>query len=196
LQGIDSISGDLYNAQTENVILDHYPVDSIRDIKDGFFDLGPWDNKDLTIQGKAMSLHDIEHGVVRVLWKDTPEIHYVLNCAAAGCPNLSSVAFDGNNIEEIMQQAAYEYVNSQRGVVVFNDGSVAISKIYSWYINDFGGSETEILNHLEQYASDELKAQLSLRPIVREYFYDWSLNDVRRSNVLSMPVFNKAMFNE
>lgn len=188
--------GNLYNAQTVNVVLDHYPVDSIRDIKDGFFDLGPWDNKDLTIQGRSMSLHDIEHGIVRALWKDIPEIHYILNCAAAGCPNLLSVALRADNVEKIMQQGAYEYVNSQRGVVVFSDGSIALSKIYSWYIDDFGGSEVEILNHLKKYADEKLKVQLSERPIIRQYFYDWSLNDVNQSNILSSPVFSKTLLNE
>jgi hypothetical protein len=169
---------NLYNAKTIDVVLDHYPVDSIRKIKDGVLDLGPWENKSLTIAGRPTSLHDIEHGIVRPLWSDTPEIHYILNCAAAGCPNLSRQAYTADNIEAHMSRAATEYVNDPaHGVRINAKGHVYVSKIYLWYREDFGDSQGSILKHLMDYAAPALKSQLEKAESISGYFYDWSLND-------------------
>ena len=175
---------NLYNAQTVDVILDNYPTDSIRNIKDGFFDLGPWENKRLTVAGRSTSLHDIEHGIVRPLWKGEPNIHYILNCAAAGCPNLGQGAFTAENIQERMHAAAIAYINNERGVSVLDDGRIVASKIYSWYLDDFGGSHTSIITHLKTYAQPELKAAIEARGVIDDFTYDWSLNDTKRANTL------------
>jgi len=175
---------NLYNAQTVDVILDNYPTSSIRNIKDGFFDLGPWDNKRLTIAGRPTSLHDIEHGIVRPLWAGEPNIHYILNCAAAGCPNINQGAFTADNIQGRMKAAAITYVNNERGVTVLDDGRIVVSKIYSWYLDDFGGSNAKIIAHLKTYANPELKAALEARDAIDSFAYDWSLNDTKRANTL------------
>ncbi|KAB7615308.1 DUF547 domain-containing protein [Amylibacter sp. SFDW26] len=168
---------NLYNAQTVDVILDNYPVESIRKIKDRPFDLGPWEDKRLTVNGKELSLHDIEHGIVRPLWSNEPRIHYILNCAAAGCPNLGQKAYTGQNIQQSLHDAAIAYVNDPRGVTVSANGRIIASKIYSWYKDDFGGSNEAILNHIRKYADDDLKAALRGKKRIAKYEYDWSLND-------------------
>jgi hypothetical protein len=170
---------NLYNAATVDVILDHYPVSSIRKVKDGLLDIGPWGEKRLTLNGRPTSLHDIEHGIVRPLWSDTPEIHYILNCGAVGCPNLAQQAYTGDNVQNLMRQAASAYVNDpQRGVRMRDDGTLTLSKIYAWYRGDFGGSDAGILEHLRVYAAPTLKARLDADAVIRGYSYDWSLNDV------------------
>jgi len=169
---------NLYNATTVDVILDHYPVDSIRQIKDGVFDLGPWEDKRLTINARPTSLHDIEHGIVRAVWSSTPEIHYILNCASAGCPNLPQTAFTGDSIENAMREAATVHINDpNRGVRVGPSGHLSISKIYAWYRGDFGNSDANVLRHLSKYAKPDLRAQLKNATSIDGYFYDWSLND-------------------
>lgn len=176
---------NLYNATTVRVILEHYPVSSIRDIKDGFLDIGPWENERLTIMNKRFSLHDIEHGVIRPLWVDTPEVHYIINCAAAGCPNISQQAYTASNINMLMQRAAKDYVNdSLRGVIIHPDGRLSLSKIYSWYLDDFGGSQASIIDHLKLYADPDLKNILENKTTIDHTFYDWSLNDTRNQNSL------------
>ncbi len=83
---------NLYNTLTVKVVLTHYPVDTIRDIdiSPGLFSDGPWDKKLIHIDGEAISLNDIEHRILRPIWRD-PRIHYALNCASIGCPNLLKV---------------------------------------------------------------------------------------------------------
>ncbi len=78
---------NLYNALTVDLVLAHYPVKSIREIGGGWLLRGPWDDAIAKVAGRALSLNDIEHGVLRPIWRD-PRIHYAVNCASIGCPNL------------------------------------------------------------------------------------------------------------
>ena len=80
---------NLYNALTIDVVLTHMPVNSIRDIdiSPGLFASGPWDKKLIAVDGIEVSLNDIEHRILRPIWQD-PRVHYGVNCASVGCPNL------------------------------------------------------------------------------------------------------------
>ena len=175
---------NLYNALTVSVILDHYPVDSIRDIKKGLIDVGPWDEKRVVAGGRELSLYDIENGIVRPLWPDDPRTHYALNCAAIGCPNLAQTAYTAGNIMQRLEEKAKLYVNSPRGVSITEDGELTVSKIDNWYRNDFGRSDEIIINHLRQYADPDLKTALDQSGKINHYAYDWSLND---RSALSQP---------
>ena len=167
---------NLYNARTVALVLDHYPVESIRDIKSRLFSFGPWGEPLLEVEGRKLSLNDIEHGILRPLWRD-PRIHYVLSCAAVGCPNLRRAAFTGADREAAMEEAARDYVNDPRGVHFDDRGQLTVSKIYLWYEEDFGGSIEGVLAHLQRYAGPALAARLHGRERIDDYAYDWSLND-------------------
>jgi len=105
---------NLYNAATVNLILEHYPVESITNISFSFFSFGPWDEELLTIEGEELSLNDIEHRILRPIWQD-PRIHYALNCASIGCPNLQPIAFTAKNTDSLLKTGASEYINHPRG---------------------------------------------------------------------------------
>ena len=168
---------NLYNALTVYVILQHYPVNSIRDIdiSPGFFADGPWGKKLLTIEGQAVSLNDIEHRILRPLWQD-PRLHYALNCASLGCPNLSTNAFHADTLDAMLDQGAAAYVNNPRGVMLKN-GKLYVSSIYSWFRDDFGESDTAVIDHLKLYASPALQNTLSGIEHIAGDDYNWSLND-------------------
>ncbi len=167
---------NFYNALTAKVVLDHYPVGSIRDIdiSPGLFADGPWDAKLVTVDGVELSLNDMEHRILRPIWKD-PRVHYAINCAAIGCPNLQTFAFEGDKIDEMLEEAAIEYVNHPRGARV-QRGALIVSSIYSWFEEDFGGADG-VLAHLRAYAGPELKESLAGIRSVDGDEYDWSLND-------------------
>src|SRR3990172_522751 len=174
---------NLYNAKTIDIVLDKYPVKSIKDISLGgglvaTFTGGPWKAKVLTLQGVELSLDDIEHTILRPIFKD-PRVHYAVNCASTGCPNLGTEAFTGAKLNEQLDAAARAYVNHPRGVDVRSDGLVA-SSIYSWFADDFGGTEEAVLSHLKKYAEPELRARLAGSASITDYAYDWSLNDIGR----------------
>ncbi|MEM1044582.1 MAG: DUF547 domain-containing protein [Pseudomonadota bacterium] len=165
---------NLYNAKTIAIILDNYPVSSIRDIRSGTFSAGPWNRKVVTVEGRSLSLNDIEHGIIRPVFKD-PKIHYVINCAAVGCPNLGKKAYSGATLSKAMDRAARTFINSPHGVSVAADGSVTLSKIFNWFRADFGRSEADVLKHVASYADPQVRAALAAPQSVT-YKYDWALN--------------------
>lgn len=171
---------NLYNALTIKVILDHYPVESIRDIdiSPGLFSDGPWGKKLLEIEGETVSLDDIEHQILRPIWQD-PRIHYGVNCASIGCPNLQPVPFAADDLDRQLDAAAVEFVNHPRAAGVQGD-EVAVSSIYSWFEEDFDGSDTGVIAHLKAYAEPSLAMKLEEVTGISGHDYDWQLNDTTK----------------
>ena len=167
---------NFYNALTLQVVLDAYPVETIRDVHEGVVPYtGPWGDPHARVAGRQLSLDDIEHGVLRPIWRDA-RIHYAVNCAAYGCPHLLETAFTAENAGTLLEAGARAYVNSPRGVNVVSDGSIVLSSIYEWYSEDFGGTEEAVLAHLIEYADDPLAVRLEGFRGAVDYDYDWSLN--------------------
>lgn len=183
---------NFYNALTVKVIVDNYPTRGIRDIdiSPGFFADGPWGAKLATVEGESVSLDDMEHRILRPIWKD-PRIHYAVNCASISCPNLQTAAFTAQNTEALLNRGAREYVNDPRGVVA-QGGRLNVSSIYEWFQADFGGSDAGVIAHLKQYADADLKAQLSRARRISDDDYDWSLNDVKAKPQPSPLAFRRS----
>jgi hypothetical protein len=173
---------NLYNALTVEVILGHYPVASILDINisPGWFSVGPWGKKLISVEGERLSLDDIEHRILRPIWRD-PRIHYVVNCASTGCPNLGREAYTGATIQEKLTQAAKDYINHARGTS-FDGDDLFVSSIYKWFREDFGDSDASVIEHLREYAGPELRNRLSRIRDIKGHVYDWSLNDAGKSS--------------
>lgn len=175
--------GNLYNAVTLGVVLDRYPVTSIRDIKsDAWLDprayTGPWRQQRVKVEGRRLSLDDIEHEIMRPTFKD-PRVHYVVNCASYGCPNLMNRAWRSATLEADLEAAARAFVNHSRGVTVLQDGTLKVSSIYKWFIADFGGDDAGLIAHFRRYAEPALARRLAGSPRIAEDDYDWSLNRVQ-----------------
>ena len=170
---------NLYNSLTVKLVLDHYPVESIRDIdiSPGWFSVGPWDKKLLTVEGKELSLNDIEHRILRPVWGD-PRIHYGVNCASMGCPDLRRRAYTRDNAGELLESGARRYINHPRGASV-QDGELVVSSIYKWFTEDFGSGERDVIEHLMRYAEPDLRGRLQEFSDIDGYRYDWSLNDLQ-----------------
>jgi hypothetical protein len=167
---------NLYNALTVKVVVDHFPVKSIRDIdiSPGLFSSGPWGKKLVEIAGEQVSLDDIEHRILRPIWKD-PRIHYAVNCASVGCPDLSAQAYTAENTDAMLSVNAVAYINSPRGVRV-SGNDVIVSSIYDWFQADFDGTEKGVISHLLPYAKGDRKKALEKVSEISDYDYDWALN--------------------
>ncbi len=167
---------NLYNAGTLQVVAEYYPVKSIKDINlgGGFFGRGPWKAKLLAVEGHDLSLENVEHDILRRNFPD-PLIHYALNCASIGCPNLQKRAYRPETLNDQLQAGARSYVNNPRGLLVDGDRLTA-SKIYRWYAVDFGGA-AGLSRHWMSYAAPDLKNRLAELGSPDRYVYDWSLND-------------------
>ncbi len=166
---------NLYNALTLKVVLENYPVKSIRKIKSGAFSMGPWKRDAITVQGQTLSLDDIEHEILRVDFA-SPYIHYMVNCASVGCPNLMNRPWTAETMEADRKQAARDFINSPRGVVVDGD-ELTVSSIYKWFDEDFGGSKTSVLAHIREHADADLAAAIDAGAKIDGYDYNWSLNE-------------------
>jgi Protein of unknown function, DUF547 len=100
-----------------------------------------------------------------------------VNCASIGCPNLKAEAFVGDRLDQQLDEAAREFINSRRGAHI-SDGRIQASSIYSWFQVDFGGSAEGVVGHLKSYAEPGLKQALRQASGI-DYSYDWRLNDVQ-----------------
>ena len=177
--------GNLYNAITLKVILDRYPVASIRDIKsDNWFDpkayTGPWRQERVTVEGKRLSLDNIEHDIMRPTLKD-PRVHYIVNCASYGCPNLMNRIWTAATLEADLDAAARAFINHPRGITVLANGNLKVSSIYKWFIADFGGNDAGLIAHFRQYTGPALAQRLTATTRIAEDDYDWSLNRAQSS---------------
>lgn len=169
---------NLYNAVTLQVVAAHYPVASIRDIdiSPGWLTHGPWDAPLVTVEGEVLTLNDIEHRILRPIWRDA-RIHYAVNCASLGCPNLAAEAYRGTVMDAQLDAAARAYVNHPRAVS-FGGRQVTVSKIYDWFLEDFGGSTANLLAHLRRFAEPALAERLRQVDRIDGTAYDWALNDL------------------
>jgi len=164
---------NLYNAVTIDVVLDAYPVRSIRDIRSGLLP-GPWRRKLVSIGGVELSLDDIEHNILRKGWVE-PRVHYAVNCASIGCPNLPLRPLRGATLGPALETAARAFVNTPRAVR-FDGNQLVVSSIYKWFAADFGGSDARIIAHLARHADEPLRSRLQATTRIGRDTYDWSLN--------------------
>jgi len=165
---------NMYNALTVAVVLDYYPVKSIRRIEGGLLGLGPWNEEFISVQGQALTLNDIEHRILRPIFQD-PRIHYAVNCASIGCPDLMPDAFVAAKLNEQLDAAARGFINDARGVT-FRKQRLQLSSIYDWYAGDFGAGEAGLIEHLSAYAEPDLQERLQNHTGRLRYDYDWRLN--------------------
>lgn len=161
-----------YNALTVELLLKHYPVDSIKDIG-GWFS-GPWSIGVYPVGDEVLTLDDIEHENLRPM--GDPRIHYAINCASMSCPVLRNTAFRAEQLQKQLDEQRHTFIASERGVQFAEggEGEVQVSKIFSWFKQDWGGTEG-VLNMLQAHHPRGKE----IRDIAGYRKYDWSLNDAR-----------------
>lgn len=160
-----------YNAYTIQIILKHYPLNSIKDISSGLFSSGPWKKDFINLFGKKISLDNIEHDTIRKEF-DEPRIHFSVNCASIGCPSLLQEAFIGAKLENQLDRAANNFLqNKSKNYVKGN--TLYLSKIFKWYGGDFdqkyGGFKNYVVKTLNLPQKDYE---------VEFNDYDWNLNEL------------------
>ena len=151
------------NANTIKLIIDNYPLKSIKDISN------PWLKNRLKIGDEDYSLADIENGILRKM--NEPKIHFAINCASISCPKLMNTAYTAENVQDLMKQATEEFINnSEKNKLSTN--SPKISEIFKWYKSDFTENGT-IINYINQYANTKISEGAKINYIE----YNWGLND-------------------
>lgn len=169
-----------YNALTIRLILDHYPVKSIKDI--GSILKSPWKIKFFALLGEESHLDNIEQDLIRKRFNE-PRIHFALVCASKGCPALRNEAFTPEKLEQQFEDAAKNFLNDpEKNRFDAAAKKLEISSIFKWYGEDFikkyGSVEaylaTRITNNLpDQALIKDKKAGISYLD------YDWSINEAK-----------------
>jgi hypothetical protein len=157
---------NLYNAATLKLIVDHYPIKSIKEI--GSLFKGPWDQPVVTLFGKTITLNRLEHGILRKDY-DEPRLHMALVCAAKSCPPLRSEAYTADRLNEQFDDQSKTYLTSPSGLQLDRPrGEIRLSAIFKWY----GGDFPSVTGFVSQYSGHKVTG-LKIRYID----YDWSLNE-------------------
>jgi Protein of unknown function, DUF547 len=175
-----------YNAYTLKIICDHYPVKSINDLHSGGTVLGHvlkttiWDKEIVVINHKATSLNNIEHKIIRPVFKDF-RIHFALVCAAKSCPALRPEAYEGSKLDQQLDDQAKLFLSdSSKNRFDVATQKASISKIFDWYQKDFGNNASEVLLAISKYLPDQIRKSIQSGPEkweVNYTDYDWDLNE-------------------
>ncbi|MBB4060085.1 hypothetical protein GGP80_000585 [Salinibacter ruber] len=166
-----------YNAYTLKLIVDHYPVASIRDI-DGPPDGGtPFERPVGPVADTVRTLDEIEHEIIRVRF-DEPRIHFALVCAAKSCPRLRREAYTGPQLDAQLDAQARRFLHaSSKNRIPGGNGTIALSRILKWYGTDFGPTPTAVQRALAPYFDGAVRDSLAEGAYdVRYRPYDWTLN--------------------
>jgi len=162
-----------YNAWTIKLILSDYPgIKSIKDL--GSIFKSPWKKKIAHIDGKVLTLDNIEHDILRSRFKD-PRIHFAVNCASKSCPPLLSKPYEGDILDEQLTQVTEKFINNPE-YNRLKGNTLYVSRIFDWYADDFND---DIVGFFLKYARGKTLAKLkeNRSEIDVEYLdYDWSLN--------------------
>lgn len=168
---------NLYNAATIRVMLRHWPVESIREIRLPPSDDGPWDAPLVKVAGQKLTLNEIEHQVMRPVWRE-PRIHYMVNCASVGCPNLATTPWTADDLDARLEAAAAAFLRHPRAVRI-EAGQLVLSNLLEWYRQDFVEPEAPPgppIEYLVPYLEKRLASRVGSwdGPVVHEY--DWAVN--------------------
>ncbi len=152
-----------YNALTIDLILKHYPLESIKDIKN------PWDQKLWEFDDKYLSLNDIEHEILRKM--NEPRIHFAIVCASKSCPKLQNTAFTAQNLEEKLTNATKEFLADTTKNEI-SENELKLSKIFKWFKKDFE-QDGNLIDFLNKYSA--IKISNNAKKSFKDY--SWDLND-------------------
>lgn len=156
---------NLYNAFTIHSIVEKYPVNSVMDLEGGKV----WDKKTIAIDGKSLTLNNIEKDKLLKRFKE-PRVHFAVNCAAASCPPLLNKAWTEDNIQRYYEKQAKAFINNSDYNSV-SAKSIEASQIFNWYASDFGGSD-KIIAYFQKYSETSINNNAKVN--FKEY--DWKLN--------------------
>ncbi len=158
---------NVYNAETLQLILDNYPVKSIKKI--GSLLGTPWDVKSVSLFGKTTTLDSLEHGILRKKYNE-PRVHFAIVCAAMGCPPLRNEAFVADRLDAQLDSQAKAFLGqSDKNRIEGN--TLYLSTIFKWFGGDFTKSGKTVAEYINPYIDGDTKGKK-----IKYTTYDWNLN--------------------
>lgn len=164
-----------YNAFTIKLILDNYPLNSIKDIS-GLF-TSAWKKKFFFLFGEKTHLDHIEHDLIRGKFNE-PRIHFAVVCASIGCPSIQDKAFTDKNLESLLNKSARTFLTDPSKNKIAD--KLYLSKIFKWYGGDFVKKYGSIEKYIAPIISNSAATISRIRAKsfhVDFTKYDWKLNE-------------------
>lgn len=163
-----------YNAFTIRLILNNYPVESIKDLGGFIYRVNtPWDIEFIMIEGQKYDLNDIEHNILRANYND-PRIHFALNCASMSCPVLPKEAYDPSRLNSQLDAAGRRFLKDETKNKI-SKNTIEISRVFKWFTSDFTNEGT-VIDFLNKYSDIKIDEDADI-----DYLeYDWRLNDYKK----------------
>jgi hypothetical protein len=159
-----------YNAMAISIVLDRYPIRSIRDVEGAFQKIAR------KIGGEMLSLDTIENKL-RAL--GDPRIHFAIVCASRSCPPLAGRAYAAESVSAALDRQARLFVNDpKRNAIDRTKGTIALSKIFDWNRKEFERDSGTLTKFVARYVEDrETAAWLASTSQAPKFLeYDWALN--------------------
>lgn len=172
---------NVYNAYTLKLIINNYPIKSIRQAANGPFIPKintPWEVDLVKVGGKVYDLDHVEHKVIRKEFDDA-RVHFALVCAAMSCPKLRLESYRGDILDQQLHDQGVDFLNSNNKNRIEKDGTqIRVSKIFKWFKGDFAKDGRTVQQFVAEFYEGELAEALSQNKLKVKYTsYDWSLND-------------------
>ena len=181
-----------YNLAVIVGVTRHYPIDSVRDIRPlhpvslksggGFFVALRF-----VFGGETKRLYFLENNLIRERFED-PRLHFALNCASLGCPELPREAFAGERLEAQLARETRAFLRSPENFRIDHETeTIRMSALFDWFRKDFlralrrrGVEDPSLPDYVLPYLGEARRQTLME---VRDQYtvaflpYDWSLND-------------------
>ena len=160
---------NLYNVQTLKLVVENYPLKSIKDIGK------PWDMKVVNLYDKRISLNHLEHEIIRKNFNE-PRVHFALVCAARGCPVLIGEAYVGDRLKSQLENSTKNFLlTKEKNSVDDHNKIIMISPIFDWFKEDFNNKSGSVVAFIAPYYSKNPEDLKDYQ--IKHTFYCWSLND-------------------
>jgi len=178
-----------YNAYTIRLILDNYPVDSIKDLG-GLFSsvfskeiiplqrLASVDKRSEAGGSDPLSLGEVEHDLLAKISKK-PLFHFAIVCASWSCPQLRNEAYTGDKLEKQLAAQARQFLSDTRkNDIHIRSGKLRVSKIFDWAEDELDGYPGGIRALLKDFAPESVTGDPAFAKAKLKYRdYDWSINE-------------------
>tara|TARA_B110000259_G_scaffold170197_1_gene200709 strand:+ start:184 stop:882 length:699 start_codon:yes stop_codon:yes gene_type:complete len=152
-----------YNAYTIQLILENYPINSIKDLR------RPWSQNFIKIGENTISLNTIEHKILRPM--GDPRIHFAIVCASESCPKLLNYAYESKTLHQQLEKVTKQFINDSSKNSM-DQSVVRISKIFKWFKSDFPKKEA-FIGFLNNYSN----VTISVQADINYRNYSWDLNE-------------------
>ena len=172
-----------YNAFTLKLIIDNYPVKSIKKIG-GLF--GPFKKDFIPLFGEEVDLETVEHTMIRKNFNE-PGVHFAVNCASLGCPAISNEAFVEKKLQMQFKKGAELFMgDKKRNYYKKRKKELYVSPIFKWFDEDFEKASGSVKKYVVPLITKDaaLQAVLLSKKVDLEWsFYSWKLNDTTKEKV-------------